>query len=159
MERLPEGTAFVDVRTPGELAVSRIPSSVTVEEFERTCAEGNPPPGVVAVCTVGLRAALWGQGLRDKGYRGEVRVSEGILLWALDGGKVVRARSGKEGEWENVEELHTFDSSHRLAPKGWKMTSYSAPLAAWHARTYLPLLVRAKRAAGRMGNGNGNRGA
>lgn len=146
VEQLPPGTLLVDVRTPAEVAVSRVPGSVTAKEFEQACAEGAPPTGVVAVCTVGLRAALWGQGLREKGFEGDVTVSEGVLLWALDGGELVRPVAGKSDVWESVQEVHTFDVTHRFAPEGWNMTHYSAAKAAWHGSSYLPAMIRARHA-------------
>jgi rhodanese-related sulfurtransferase len=144
---LPPTTVVVDVRTAGEVAVSRMPGSITAAEFTpaRSGANGRPPP-VVAVCTVGLRAAVWARDLAGRGgYAGPVYVSQGVLLHALDGGKMVRAAAvGGGGEaWQSVTEVHVYHARYRLVPRGWSAAAYSTPVAAAHGLRFAPALARA----------------
>jgi rhodanese-related sulfurtransferase len=151
---LPADKFVVDIRTLDEIAVSRIPGSITAAEFfeaaRLVCAV---VPPVVVVCTVGFRAALWARDMRER-YSGPVYISRGILLYALDGKEVVREEDGGTGRegasspaWVSVKELHVFDRSYALVPAGWAAKYYSAPKAAWHAARYAPMLLRASRGA------------
>lgn len=142
---LPSGTVIVDVRTKDEIDVSRIPNSLTVEEFQAARQSGAEPPAVVSVCTVGVRASLWAHELR-KGFAGPVYIHQGILLHALDGNSVVRkARTGGDGKgstWTDVKEVHTFDKAHEYVPSGWNAKHYSAFQALRHAAPYVPKILR-----------------
>lgn len=140
---LPAGTALVDVRTKDEIDVSRIPNSITVDEFQAARQSGVEPPAVVSVCTIGVRASLWGHELR-KDFAGPVYIHQGILLHALDGNPVVRKASTGDGSesWLDVKEVHTFDKAHEYVPTGWSSTHYSALQAIRHSAPYIPKILK-----------------
>lgn len=72
-------TVVVDVRTPEEVAVSRIPGSLTAAEFaERREAVRRRRAPVVAYCTVGFRSSHFVRKLRADGF--DAANLEGSLL-------------------------------------------------------------------------------
>ncbi|NJL53062.1 MAG: rhodanese-like domain-containing protein, partial [Hydrococcus sp. SU_1_0] len=74
---------LVDVRSPKEIAVSRIPGAITAVEFERHLAQYQDTK-VVAYCTIGYRSGLYAQKLGQQGV--EVLNLEGSLLaWSHAG--------------------------------------------------------------------------
>jgi rhodanese-related sulfurtransferase len=57
---------LVDVRSPEEIAVSRIPEAITTAEFEKNLGQYQDAK-VVAYCTIGYRSGLYAQKLRQQG--------------------------------------------------------------------------------------------
>lgn len=145
LHSLPAGTAIVDVRTKDEIDVSRIPDSITLEEFQEARRSGAEPPAVVSVCTIGVRASLWAHELRQD-FVGPVYIHQGILMHALDGNSVVRRESdtgsGESAPWVDVKELHTFDKAHEYVPSGWEAKHYSVFQALRHSAPYIPKLLK-----------------
>lgn len=134
---IPTSTVLVDVRSPAEVAVSRIPGSVLPHEFDSTSHAT-----VLVVCTLGLRAGLWAGKLAQNGYKGDILVSEGILLHVLDGGSVVRLASDLDGEWTTVNELHVHDERFNRLPQGWLGFSFSKWRAVWEGMSWIPAIVK-----------------
>jgi rhodanese-related sulfurtransferase len=74
-------TVVVDVRTPEEVAVSRIPGSLTAAEFAaRREAVRQSGAKVVAYCTVGFRSSQFVRKLRVDGFDA-ANLEGSILAW------------------------------------------------------------------------------
>ena len=74
---------IVDVRTQEEYAVSHLPGSVTVEQFQ-AAKEGWRQRGarVVAYCTIGYRSAQFVETLKSKdGWNKAYNLTGSILAW------------------------------------------------------------------------------
>ncbi|WP_162006771.1 rhodanese-like domain-containing protein [Roseimaritima sediminicola] len=114
LREAPESVLLVDVRTPAEIAVSRIPGAIPAAEFTAEDASTTEAL-VVAYCTVGGRSLLWAQTRTAEGhsvanYRG------GILAWCSEGHPLVTP----EGEPTN--QLHTHTRFFSV-PDGYKRPS------------------------------------
>lgn len=105
---------LVDCRTADERAVSTIPGAVSRDEFERG---GGPAAAlregrcVVPYCTVGLRSGNYALDLQRRHGGLEVRNSEGILLWSIDGG-------GLECGGAPTSRLHAFGPEFAVVRRG-----------------------------------------
>ncbi|MEL6578120.1 MAG: rhodanese-like domain-containing protein [Cyanobacteria bacterium J06621_12] len=96
---------LIDVRTPEEIAVSRIPGAITAAEFEANLAQYQDVLAI-AYCTIGYRSGLYAQELAQQGI--EVLNLEGSLLaWSHMEGELVNA----EGTTNKV---HVFGRQWRL---------------------------------------------
>ena len=102
---------LIDVRSPKEIAVSRIPGAVTAAEFESNL-EQYKDAVAIAYCTIGYRSGLYAQKLRQQGV--EVLNLEGSLLaWSHAGGELVN-RSG------TTKKVHVFGRQWRLTAKDYE---------------------------------------
>ena len=102
-----DSVVLVDVRTPEERAISRIPGSITAEAFEADPARYNDV-AVVAYCTIGYRSSEYAERLAAEGH--EVANLRGsILAWAHARGPLV----GPDGP---TRRLHVFGPAWDLAP-------------------------------------------
>jgi rhodanese-related sulfurtransferase len=136
---------LVDVRSTPELELSRIPGSITPDEFESNPERHRPSARpVVAVCTIGLRAGLWARRLARAGYAGPIYVSQGVLLHALDGGELVSLRQGPNGtSWQPVKSVHCFAAAYQFAPAGWDSRVFSTREGTRRSARFAPDLARA----------------
>lgn len=83
-----DDVVFVDVREPGEQAVSIIPGALTREAFDAR-REALRDRTVVTYCTIGFRSGMYARELKDEGF--EVRNLAGSLLaWTHAEGPLVR---------------------------------------------------------------------
>ena len=97
---------LLDVRTPGEFAVSHLAGAHHVHPG----ADALPPwldaldraTPIVAYCSVGWRSAALAQRLRAAGFTDVSNLGGSIFRWANDGRPVVRGDSV-------VREVHPFD--------------------------------------------------
>lgn len=83
-----DDVVFVDVREPGEQAVSTLPGALTKQDFD---ARKNTlrDRTIVTYCTIGFRSGLYARELQDQGF--EVRNLAGSLLaWTHAEGPLVR---------------------------------------------------------------------
>eukprot|EP00243_Klebsormidium_subtile_P007599 TRINITY_DN338_c0_g1_i1.p1 TRINITY_DN338_c0_g1~~TRINITY_DN338_c0_g1_i1.p1 ORF type:complete len:164 (-),score=24.93 TRINITY_DN338_c0_g1_i1:292-783(-) len=89
----PESVLFVDARSDGERAISRIPGAVTKEEFLQNgekLAAGKDL--VVTHCALGARGGNLAKQIKDTHPELKVKNLEGALLaWAHAGGPLVDA--------------------------------------------------------------------
>ncbi|MBI1355612.1 MAG: hypothetical protein GC160_14840 [Acidobacteria bacterium] len=82
-----DAAVFVDIRTPEEQAVSKIPGALTAEQFESD-RESYRGRLVVAYCTIGARSGKYAKQLQADGF--DVRNLEGgVLSWTHAGGPLV----------------------------------------------------------------------
>lgn len=94
MKMLQSGEAvFVDVRPLVERCVSKLPESVTKDEFLE-CPDSYRGKTVIAYDTVGLRSGLFAEKLRQKSI-GIANLKGGLLGWLHAGGKIYD-RQGRE---------------------------------------------------------------
>jgi rhodanese-related sulfurtransferase len=98
---------LVDVRSPDEIAVSRIPGAITPGEFERHLAQYQDTK-VVAYCTIGYRSGFYAQKLRQQGVK-IFNLEGSLLAWSHAGGKLINA-SGM------THQVHVFG-------RQWQLTS------------------------------------
>ena len=118
---------LIDVRDPEEQAVSMIPGAVTQDEFERDWKDaltGSNQPEITAVpyCTVGYRSGSYARKLQHDGI--SVRNSEGILMWAFEGGRLVKRMAGSAGGEIEVKQVHCYAKPWRFAPAGIATVEY-----------------------------------
>jgi sodium/bile acid cotransporter 7 len=76
---------LVDIRTPEEIKVSKIPGAVTEAEFKKN-KNSYKNKKIVAYCTIGYRSGLFASKHQD------VKVHNllgGVLMWSHTGGKFV----------------------------------------------------------------------
>jgi sodium/bile acid cotransporter 7 len=107
-----EDTILVDVREPEERAVSRIPGSISKEDFEAN-PESYKGKRVVAYCTIGYRSGKWAafqwrQGVDAVNLRGS------ILAWTHAGGALVDA------EGNPTKRVHVYGEEWDLVPEGYE---------------------------------------
>ena len=102
-------TVFVDVRSPSEMSVSRLPGAISMTEFlnDKDRYRGKT---IIAYDTIGYRSGLEVQKLRETGL-GVVNLQGGILGWMQDGGKVY----DDNGETKRV---HVYGALWNYAPGG-----------------------------------------
>lgn len=109
--RATEPILIVDVREPGERAVSMIPGAVTAEQFEKD--RGSARKGTIVVyCTIGYRSGLYAKKLREDGFRTR-NLKGGILSWVHAGRQVV----DKDGPTRRV---HVYGAKWDLLPDGYQ---------------------------------------
>ena len=102
---------LIDVRSPKEIAISRIPGAVTAAEFESNL-EQYKDAVAIAYCTIGYRSGLYAQKLRQQGV--EVFNLEGSLLaWSHAAGELVNG-SG------TTKKVHVFGRQWRLTAKDYE---------------------------------------
>lgn len=111
--RLPEGgVVIVDVREPGEIAVSTIPGALTKTEFENRLDEMDSKM-IVVHCTIGYRSAKYVEELKRRGVKA-YNLKGSILAWVHEGLPVVDA-SGKE-----TKKVHVYGPKWNLLPEGYE---------------------------------------
>jgi rhodanese-related sulfurtransferase len=106
MVRRPGHVVLIDVRTPEEYAVSRIPGAVRVDPESRSAAEvaalagGLDDKVVVAYCSIGLRSARLlvriGQALKERGARELHNLEGGVFRWRNERRPLVAERGATE---------------------------------------------------------------
>jgi len=119
---------FVDVRPNSERLVSRIPGSLSLQEFrEGSISSANQAKTFVFYCTIGYRSSQVAQrlkdgrlndgSLRDGSLRdGSLRVVNlrgGLIGWVHSGGQVVDA-NGKE-----TKKVHVYGDKWNVLPPGY----------------------------------------
>ncbi len=102
---------LVDVRKAKEIAVSRIPGSITKDEYaaNRQDFAGRK---VVSYCTIGYRSGKFTRELARRGVDA-YNLFGGILYWVHTGGEVIDA----EGP---VATVHVYGRQWSLLPVGYK---------------------------------------
>lgn len=98
---------FVDVREPGEQAVSMIPGAVTSEVFLAD-TERYRNQRIIAYCTISYRSGKLAARLTRKGVA-LANLKGGLLAWVHAGGPLVRGTLP-------VNELHVYGRKWDLAP-------------------------------------------
>lgn len=100
---------FVDVRTPGEQAVSKIPGAITdealMDELDRYGAKR-----IIVYCTISYRSGKLASRLTEKGLT-VANLKGGLLGWVHAGGPLVRGD-------HPVRRLHVYGRKWDLAPAG-----------------------------------------
>lgn len=102
---------LVDVREPQERAVSRIPGSISREEFEARRSEFADKK-VITYCTIGYRSSEYAQKLRRDGFDA-VNLRGSILAW-VDAGQIVVDQDGRP-----TKRVHTYGRPWALLPEGY----------------------------------------
>lgn len=106
-----EPVILVDVRTPEEQRVSKIPGAVTSQEFEAD-RERYRDAAIVAYCTIGARSGRYAAGLMEDGF--QVRNLEGgVLAWTYAGGDLV----GPDGPTRKV---HVYGRRWNMVADGYE---------------------------------------
>ncbi len=105
---------LVDVRTPAEQAVSRLPGALTAAEFEERRAE-LAGAVVVTYCTIGYRSGLYAQQLRAAGWDAR-NLAGSLLAWTHAGGELVDAQG------RPTRRLHVYGERWDLAASGYETT-------------------------------------
>ena len=106
---------FVDVRKPAERAVSRLPYSVTEEEFKKSPTEFGGKT-IVAHCTISYRSGKFALNMEEKGIR-VYNLRGGILAWVFEGGKVF----DENGETNRV---HVYGEKWNYLPEGYEAVKF-----------------------------------
>ncbi|MEL6494136.1 MAG: rhodanese-like domain-containing protein [Cyanobacteria bacterium J06623_7] len=110
------GTKFVviDVRSPAEISVSRLPGAITPAEFETHLGLTKDAEKVVAIayCTIGYRSGLYAQKLQEQGVR-VLNLKGGVLAWSHGGGQLV-------DDAGSTKRVHVFGRQWRLAAEDYK---------------------------------------
>jgi sodium/bile acid cotransporter 7 len=107
-----DGPVVVDGREPEEIAVSRIPGAIPLDELDREAVKESGRR-VVVYCTIGYRSGLCARDLRD----------EGIDAWNLRGSILAWAHAGEPlvtPEGEPTQRVHVYGPKWALAPSGYE---------------------------------------
>jgi sodium/bile acid cotransporter 7 len=101
---------LVDVREPGERAVSMLPGAITEETY---LADPGRYDGalVVSYCTIGYRSGVLAVRMAGEGRR-MVNIKAGLLGWVHEGG-AVHDPSGRE-----TKRIHVYGRTWNLPPAG-----------------------------------------
>lgn len=87
-----KNTLFLDVRTPKEISVSKIPGAISKDDFEKK-PENYKDKNIIAYCTIGYRSAKYVEEWNKRGYHmSNLRGS--LLLWSHANGELIDS-SGK----------------------------------------------------------------
>lgn len=102
---------LLDIRTPEEQAVSRIPGAITAETFEADPAAYRDRP-IITYCTIGARSGTYARDLRRDGW--DARNLRGsILAWT-------HAHQPLEDPQGNpTQHLHVYGAQWNLAAEGY----------------------------------------
>jgi rhodanese-related sulfurtransferase len=104
---------FVDVRPISERLVSRIPGSLSLQEFrEGSISSANPAKTFVFYCTIGYRSSQVAQRLKDAKLK-VVNLRGGLIGWVHSGGLVVDSH-GKE-----TKKVHVYGDKWNVLPPGY----------------------------------------
>jgi len=98
---------FVDVRDPGEQAVSMIPGAVTSEVF-LAAPERYQGQRIIGYCTISYRSGKLAVKMTRRGIT-IVNLKGGLLAWVHAGGPLVRG-------YKPVKQLHVYGHKWDLAP-------------------------------------------
>ena len=121
LSRSKQGPLIVDVRTSEERLVSRIPGSISWEEFERKKLDHRGRQ-IVTYCTIGYRSGLYAEKLREEEFAA-FNLAGSILSWLHAGQGLV----DDEGDTKRV---HVYGHDWDLAPTGWETTWFGKSKAA-----------------------------
>ncbi len=77
---------FVDTRKPTEMAVSMLPSAITLETFLKDPGKFKDRR-IVAYCTISYRSGIFARKMAAEGIE-VFNLRGGLLAWVLEGGKV-----------------------------------------------------------------------
>jgi len=85
-------TYLLDVRTPFEYGLGRLPGSVLIPigEFERRIREVPKNKAIIVYCTVGSRSKPVANFLSQQGYKDVYNMTDGIVGWYRNGFPIQR---------------------------------------------------------------------
>jgi rhodanese-related sulfurtransferase len=107
-----EDVVLVDVREPKERAVSAIPGSISLKEFESD-EESFRNKRVVTYCTIGYRSSAYAEKLIDEGFDAS-NLAGSILAW-VDAGQPV-----EDPEGHITMRVHTYGRRWAVLPDGYE---------------------------------------
>jgi sodium/bile acid cotransporter 7 len=107
---------FVDVRSPAEIRVSKLPNAITVEEFLKNLSLYKDAT-IVAYCTISYRSGVFAKEMEKEGIRVN-NLAGGLLAWVLEGGKVF----DNHGETKRI---HVYDPKWNYLPNGYESVEFS----------------------------------
>lgn len=103
---------LVDVRQPGERAVSMLPHALDTYQFADGYRHGIPPgKRLVLYCTIGYRSGKYAEKLAEMKIKSEV-LEGGILMWSFVRGPLVARKS--RTEWEPTKRIHVYDAEWNI---------------------------------------------
>ena len=116
MNLMAEGrVVFVDVRKPAERKVSKLPYSVTKEEFMKNPSKFKSKT-IVTYCTISYRSGKFAMKIKKKGVSVH-NLRGGILAWVLEGGKVI----DENGQTTRV---HVYGEKWNYLPEGYEAVMF-----------------------------------
>lgn len=101
---------LLDVRSPQEQSVSRLPGAISVTEFEPQRDVGQ---AIVVYCTIGYRSGLFAQTLQQQGVPVQ-NLRGSILAWTYAGGQFVTP------DGTSTHQVHTYGKRWDLLAPGYK---------------------------------------
>ena len=101
---------LVDVRTPEERAISRIPLAITLEEFQKNF-DTYASDKIVFYCTIGYRSGIETQKAKENGLDA-YNLHGGVLAWSHIG--LAFLRDDKE-----TRDVHVYGKKWNLTPRGY----------------------------------------
>jgi len=109
---------LVDVRSPVEQGVSRLPGAISQTEFEAMYGadpQNDPqaPRPVVVYCTVGYRSGLYASQLAARGWQA-VNLAGSILAWTHAQGTLV------DPQGQPTDQVHVYGALWDLAAEGYR---------------------------------------
>ncbi len=106
---------FVDVRKPAERKVSKLPYSITEEEFLKNPSKFKSKT-IVTYCTISYRSGKFAMDMEKKGIR-MYNLKGGVLAWVLEGGKVF----DENGQTNRV---HVYGEKWNYLPEGYEAVKF-----------------------------------
>jgi len=107
-----EELLLVDVRTPKEQQVSKIPGAITIDEFEANLDQ-HAEATVVCYCTIGGRSGQKTAQLREHGVNAH-NMPGSVLSWSHAGGSFV------DESGEACKRAHVYNSKFDLLADGYE---------------------------------------
>ncbi len=104
---------LVDVRTPEEQFVSRIPGAMDHQDFEKSIADYSDST-IVAYCTIGYRSGLYTEALIERGFDAK-NLEGGIVAWTHVDGPL-------SNQWGDTKEVHVYGRKWDLVADGYQAT-------------------------------------
>jgi len=110
-----DGAVWVDVRTPEERSVSRIPGAIDGEEVLAS-PEAFEGKVLLAYCTIGVRSAEWAEKRREDGLDAR-NLAGSVMAWARAGEPFVAP------DGSSTLRVHTWSDRFDWLPDGYEGVS------------------------------------
>lgn len=114
---------LVDVRTPEELAISRIPGALTADEFWEN-RESYREVVVVPYCTIGYRSAQYCEKLHEEGFEA-LNLSAGIVGWTQEQYPL------ETNDKKETKRVHVFGKQWELQGDGYEAVKFHTPFLSY----------------------------
>ncbi|MEL6440875.1 MAG: rhodanese-like domain-containing protein [Cyanobacteria bacterium J06621_8] len=102
---------LIDVRSPGERAVSYIPGAISTKEFESNLEQYRQTT-IIAYCTIGYRSGKYAQEMQQQGVK-ILNLEGSLLAWSHVQGQLINAQGA-------TNQVHVFAPKWQLIAENYE---------------------------------------